>query len=47
MAAEEVALAGGAPGGATSIKATYYVVKGPYGAVSVLDEFTLTKPRGG
>jgi 3',5'-cyclic AMP phosphodiesterase CpdA len=37
----------GAPGGNTTIKATYYVVNGPYGSVSALDEFTLTKPRGG
>ncbi|OSC37881.1 purple acid phosphatase family protein [Mycobacterium decipiens] len=37
----------GRPGGNTSIKATYYAVTGPYGAVSVVDRFTLTKPRGG
>lgn len=37
----------GTPGGRTSIKATYYAVRGPYGAVVPIDEFTLTKPRGG
>lgn len=36
----------GTPGGHTSIKATYYVVRGPYGAVAALDQFTVTKPRG-
>jgi hypothetical protein len=35
----------GAPNGNTSIKATYYAVHGPYGAVSAVDVFTLTKPR--
>jgi 3',5'-cyclic AMP phosphodiesterase CpdA len=37
----------GQPGGNTSIKATYYAVNGPFGAVTVVDQFTLTKPRGG
>ena len=37
----------GQPGGNTSIKATHYAVKGPFGAVTVVDEFTLTKPRRG
>lgn len=37
----------GSPGGKTSIKATYYAVRGPYGAVVPIDEFTLIKPRGG
>lgn len=36
----------GVPGGNTTIKATYYVLQGPYGAVRPVDEFTLTKPRG-
>ncbi len=36
----------GQPGGHTSIKATHYALTGPSGAVSVIDEFTLTKPRG-
>ncbi len=36
----------GAPGGNTSIKATHYALSGPFGAVTVVDEFTLTKPRG-
>ena len=35
----------GQPGGNTSIKATHYAVTGPYGGVSVIEEFTLTKPR--
>lgn len=35
----------GAPGGNTSIAATYYAVQGPYGAVTAVDRFTLTKPR--
>ncbi|CAM4425155.1 Calcineurin-like phosphoesterase [Mycobacterium basiliense] len=34
----------GQPGGDTSIRATHYAVTGNYGAVSVVDEFTLTKP---
>lgn len=37
----------GSPGGNTTIKATYYAVNGPYGAVTAVDEFTLAKPRGG
>jgi hypothetical protein len=36
----------GPSGGSTSIKATHYALSGPLGAVSVIDEFTLTKPRG-
>jgi hypothetical protein len=36
----------GQPGGNTSIKATHYALSGPFSAVSVVDEFTLTKPRG-
>lgn len=35
----------GSPGGNTSIKATHYALTGPFGAVTVVDEFTLTKPR--
>jgi 3',5'-cyclic AMP phosphodiesterase CpdA len=37
----------GTPGGNTSIKATHYAVNGPYGAINVVEEFTLTRPRGG
>ncbi len=37
----------GQPGGNTSIKVTHYALRGLFGAVSVVDEFTLTKPRGG
>lgn len=37
----------GQPGGTTSIKATYYAVTGPFGGLTVIDQFTLTKPRGG
>ncbi|SOJ54723.1 hypothetical protein MSIMFB_02216 [Mycobacterium simulans] len=37
----------GPPGGNTSIKATYYAVTGPFGGVTMIDQFTLTKPRGG
>ncbi len=37
----------GRPGGNTTIKATHYAVSGPYGALTVIDQFTLTKPRGG
>jgi hypothetical protein len=37
----------GQPGGNTSIKATHYAVNGPNGALTVIDQFTLTKPRGG
>src|SRR6202011_2068998 len=36
----------GQPGGNTSIKATHYAVTGPYGGVAVIEQFTLTKPRG-
>ncbi|BDB43210.1 hypothetical protein Mkiyose1665_40860 [Mycobacterium kiyosense] len=36
----------GVSGGSTSIKATYHVVTGPYGATRAVDQFTLTKPRG-
>jgi 3',5'-cyclic AMP phosphodiesterase CpdA len=36
----------GRPGGNTSIKATHYALRGPLGAVVVVEEFTLTKPRG-
>src|SRR6516165_12456130 len=36
----------GQPGGNTSIKATHYALSGPFGEVTVVDEFTLTKPRG-
>jgi 3',5'-cyclic AMP phosphodiesterase CpdA len=37
----------GSPGGNTSIKATHYAVNGPYGAISVVEQFTLTRPRRG
>lgn len=37
----------GHPGGTTSITATHYAVSGPLGELSVVDTFTLTKPRGG
>ena len=37
----------GPPGGKTSIKATHYAVDGPYGAIKVVEQFTLTRPRGG
>jgi hypothetical protein len=36
----------GQPGGNTSIKATQYALSGLFGAVTVVDQFTLTKPRG-
>ncbi|MEB4210526.1 metallophosphoesterase family protein [Mycobacterium sp. 94-17] len=36
----------GPPGGDTSIRATHYALRGPSGEVAVIDEFTLTKPRG-
>jgi hypothetical protein len=36
----------GQPGGNTSIKATYYALSGLFGAVTPVDQFTLTKPRG-
>jgi hypothetical protein len=35
----------GQPGGNTSIKATHYALNGLFGAVTIVDEFTLTKPR--
>ncbi|WP_244917495.1 purple acid phosphatase family protein [Mycobacterium shimoidei] len=35
----------GVPGGNTSIEATHYAVTGPFGAISVVEKFTLTKPR--
>jgi 3',5'-cyclic AMP phosphodiesterase CpdA len=37
----------GPVGGKTSIKATHYAIGGPFGQMSVVDEFTLTRPRGG
>jgi hypothetical protein len=37
----------GTPGGTTSIKATHYAVNGLYGAINVVEQFTLTRPRGG
>jgi hypothetical protein len=37
----------GQPGGATSIAATYYAVNGPYADITPIDQFTLTRPRGG
>jgi 3',5'-cyclic AMP phosphodiesterase CpdA len=36
----------GQPGGNTTIKATHYAVNGPYGAIGVVEQFTLTRPRG-
>jgi 3',5'-cyclic AMP phosphodiesterase CpdA len=36
----------GQPGGNTSISATHYALRGPFGAVAVVEQFTLTKPRG-
>jgi len=35
----------GRPGGMTSIAGTYYAVTGPFGRVTPVDEFTLTRPR--
>jgi hypothetical protein len=37
----------GQPGGNTSINATHYAVTGPFGAMTTVEQFTLTKPRGG
>lgn len=37
----------GQPGGNTSIKVTHYAVTGLFGAVMLVDQFTVTKPRGG
>jgi Calcineurin-like phosphoesterase/Purple acid Phosphatase, N-terminal domain len=37
----------GRPGGKTSIEATHYAVTGPFGAMTAVERFTLTKPRGG
>ncbi|CNN33728.1 putative phosphohydrolase [Mycobacterium tuberculosis] len=34
-------------GGNTSIKATHYAVTGSFGAMTTVEEFTLTRPRGG
>jgi 3',5'-cyclic AMP phosphodiesterase CpdA len=36
----------GPPGGNTSIRATHYAVNGPFGQATVVEHFTLTKPRG-
>jgi hypothetical protein len=35
----------GQPGGITSMAATYYAVNGPFGAMTPIDKFTLTRPR--
>ena len=37
----------GPAGGNTTMKATHYAVNGPFGALTVVDEFTLSRPRGG
>jgi 3',5'-cyclic AMP phosphodiesterase CpdA len=37
----------GQPGGTTSIAVTYYAVSGPFGDLTPVDQFTLTRPRGG
>jgi 3',5'-cyclic AMP phosphodiesterase CpdA len=37
----------GQPGGNTTIRATYHVLGGLFGATREVDHFTLTKPRGG
>ncbi|ORV99571.1 purple acid phosphatase family protein [Mycobacterium kyorinense] len=37
----------GSPGANTSITATHYAVTGPFGAMTVVEKFVLTKPRGG
>lgn len=37
----------GAPGGKTTIDATYFAVNGPCGAMTPVDRFTLSKPRRG
>jgi len=36
----------GRPGGNTTITVTYYAVSGPYGDLTPVDKFTLTRPRG-
>lgn len=33
------------PGGPTSITVTYYAVAGPFGALTPVDQFTMTRPR--
>jgi len=35
----------GQPGGQTSIVATYYAVRGPFGDLVAVDRFTLVRPR--
>ncbi|WP_343710561.1 metallophosphoesterase family protein [Mycobacterium sp.] len=37
----------GSPGGRTSITATHYAVSRPFGAMTEVDRFTLSKPRAG
>lgn len=37
----------GPVGGNTTITATHYAVNGPYGALTEVDRFTLSRPRGG
>jgi hypothetical protein len=37
----------GIPGGMTSIQVTYYAVTSPFGDLTPVDRFTLTRPRGG
>lgn len=36
----------GPVGGNTSITATHYAIKGPFGELTAVDQFTLTRPRG-
>jgi hypothetical protein len=35
----------GAPGGKTTMAATYFAVNGPFGEMTPVDKFTLTRPR--
>lgn len=35
----------GQPGGTTSMAATYYAVNGAFGEVTLVDKFTMTRPR--
>lgn len=36
----------GSPGGRTTMAATYYAVNGPFGGMTAVDQFTLSRPRG-
>lgn len=37
----------GRPGGHTTMRVNHHAITGPFGATTVVDQFTLTRPRSG